>query len=145
MGKKAKVIGAAAGVAAAATAAVVVTRKGAAKKITDKVTETVKAAKKRAAAAKKKAIEQRKAAVQRTKAEPKKAVAEPSMVIYHVMKSGDQWSVQADGAARASSLHPNKKEALAAARVLAASKAPSQLVIHRVDGSVQDTRTYEPE
>lgn len=65
--------------------------------------------------------------------------------IYHVKRAGRHWAVHAEGAARASSLHPTKKEAVAAGRALASERRPSELLIHRLDGSVQDTRSYEKE
>lgn len=111
MGKKARMIGAAAGVAAAATAAVVVSRKPELKKkLGDAASRMVS-----------------------------------RMTVYHVKRSGDRWAVEIEGAARASSLHATKKEALAAARDFASNKRPSQLVIHRVDGTIQDTHSYEKE
>lgn len=65
--------------------------------------------------------------------------------VYHVKRAGEQWAVQAEGAARASSLHATKKEAVAAGRLLASGRRPSELLIHRVDGSEQDSHSYEKE
>lgn len=114
MGKKGKIIGAAAGVAAAAaatTAAVMASRSPELKK---KIKDA--------------------AGRLRTK-----------LTIYHVLRSGEQWAVELEGASRASSLHPTKREAVSTARTLASERRPSQLVIHRLDGSVQDSHTYDPE
>ncbi len=114
MGKKGRIIGAAAGVAAAAaatTAAVIANRNPELrKKIGDAASRMVSRSK-----------------------------------TYHVKKSGDQWAIELEGASRATSLHATKKEAVSAARDLAAGKRPSQLVIHRVDGTIQDSHTYEKE
>lgn len=65
--------------------------------------------------------------------------------VYHVAPTDDGWEVKLENAVRATSKHGTKRDAVNAARALATSKAPSQLVIHRVDGSIQDTHTYELE
>jgi hypothetical protein len=64
--------------------------------------------------------------------------------VYHVLWTEEQWKVEAEGATRATSLHNTKDEALAAARELAQAQTPSQIVVHRMDGSVQTQYTYEP-
>ena len=63
--------------------------------------------------------------------------------VYHVKPDGEGWVVKGDGAERAVSTHDTKKEALTAARELAHGKAPSQLVVHKSDGSVQEKFTYD--
>ena len=50
-----------------------------------------------------------------------------------------------DGASRASSVHSTKKEAVAEARDLAASQAPSELHIYKQDGELDDSHSYEPD
>ncbi len=65
--------------------------------------------------------------------------------IYHVRSRDDGWAVEAQGAKQASSTHKNKRQAVKAARALAADHAPSQLVIHRADDSVQKEHTYAVE
>lgn len=65
--------------------------------------------------------------------------------ILHVRPGDDDWIVATDGAKQASSRHDTKRLAVKAARDLAASKAPSRLVIHRRDGSVQKEHAYEPD
>ncbi|HVS16100.1 MAG TPA: DUF2188 domain-containing protein [Thermoanaerobaculia bacterium] len=62
--------------------------------------------------------------------------------IYHVVPSNDRWEVRTEGAQRATSVHETKREAVAAARQLARGKEPSQLVVHRLDGTVQDSFVY---
>ncbi len=52
------------------------------------------------------------------------------------------WEVAASGSDKNAEVLPNKKEAVKAARALAQELAPSQLVIYRQDGTVQDTVTY---
>lgn len=70
---------------------------------------------------------------------------EQPLKVFHVLPANDGWSVKAEGAQRAASTHSTKKEALDAARELVKSKEPSQLIIHRLDGSVQDAHTYQVE
>ena len=65
--------------------------------------------------------------------------------IYHVKSDGDEWAVTAEGAARASSRHGTKKEAVEAVRALVNVRRPSRLVIHRADGAVQREHEYEME
>ena len=62
--------------------------------------------------------------------------------VFHVLPTDDGWSVKAEAAERASSTHTTKKEALEAARGLVKSHEPSQLIIHRLDGTVQDAHVY---
>jgi len=53
------------------------------------------------------------------------------------------WKVEAEGARRASSVHRTKAEAVAAAKELARSKAPSQVLVYKKDDlSVQEEKTY---
>lgn len=65
-------------------------------------------------------------------------------VIYHVTPDGDGWSVKGEGAKGAVSRQPTKKEAVSAAREVAQANAPSRLVIHRQDGSIQRAHEYDP-
>jgi poly(hydroxyalkanoate) granule-associated protein len=65
------------------------------------------------------------------------------VAVYSVVARGDGWAVEKEGAERTVSLHPTKDEALEAARAVAANHKPSELVVHRKDGSVQDTVVYE--
>lgn len=63
--------------------------------------------------------------------------------VYSVTARGDRWAVEKRGAERAVSVHPTRDEALERARALAAEHRPSELVVHRKDGSVQDTFAYD--
>lgn len=65
-------------------------------------------------------------------------------VVYHVAADGDEWTLMAEGAKRASSRHATKKDAISAGRELANAKKPSRLVIHKSDGTVQRTHEYVP-
>lgn len=64
------------------------------------------------------------------------------LTVYHVLPLDDGWSIKMEGAEEASSHHDTKKAALDAARELVKSREPSQLVIHRQDGTIQDAHTY---
>lgn len=73
------------------------------------------------------------AVVRKTNSEPR----------YHVKAVDGSWVVKAERGIGEESRHGTKREAVDAGRELATSKAPSELVIHRMDGTVQDTRRYE--
>jgi|SRR5215211_1521952 hypothetical protein len=63
---------------------------------------------------------------------------------YAVLPHADGgWKVQAEVAARASSVHRTKPEAVAAGKELARRQAPSQLLVYKKDGlEVQEEQTY---
>ena len=52
------------------------------------------------------------------------------------------WRVQAEGTSRATSVHKTKNEAVASGKRLARSRPPSQLLVYKQDGSVQEEQTY---
>lgn len=63
--------------------------------------------------------------------------------VYHVVPSGEGWIVKREGAARPSTRWIEHKQAAVNRGVeLAKSNKPSQLVIHRADGTIQGERTY---
>ena len=55
---------------------------------------------------------------------------------YHVIMRESAWSVKRGGASRATSIHKTQEEAIAAARKMASKHGPSELVIHRKDGTI---------
>ncbi|HKH12471.1 MAG TPA: DUF2188 domain-containing protein [Rubrobacter sp.] len=57
-------------------------------------------------------------------------------------REGGGWSVQAEGASRATSVHDAKEEAVSRARKLAGDRRPSQLLVYKQDGTVQTEQTY---
>lgn len=63
--------------------------------------------------------------------------------VYYVTAREDGWMVGKEGVEDAISVEPNKEKALERARQLAHSHAPSRLHVYRMDGSIQDTFTYE--
>jgi len=65
--------------------------------------------------------------------------------VYHVQPEGDDWVVKGEGAKRASSRHDTKNDAVSAGRETAKKRLPSQLVVHKADGSVDTSYSYEKE
>lgn len=61
---------------------------------------------------------------------------------FHVVPHDEGWAVEKEGAARASSVHATKAEATKTGRERAKAGASGRLVIHRQDGTVQDTFSY---
>ncbi|MBA2512612.1 MAG: DUF2188 domain-containing protein [Rubrobacter sp.] len=57
-------------------------------------------------------------------------------------REGGRWSVQAEGASRATSVHDSKDEAVSKAKRLAGDRRPSQLLVYKNDGTVQTEQTY---
>jgi len=64
------------------------------------------------------------------------------VAVYSVSAREEGWAVEKQGTGTVS-LHPTKDEALEAARALAGENRPAELVVHRKDGTVQDTVVYE--
>ncbi|HEX6746456.1 MAG TPA: phasin family protein [Longimicrobium sp.] len=65
------------------------------------------------------------------------------VAVYSVVAREEGWAVEKKGAERAVSVHATKDEALEAARALAGNHRPAELVVHRKDGTVQDTVVYD--
>lgn len=63
--------------------------------------------------------------------------------IYHVMPENGEWKVQLKGGKRATSRHPTKTEAIAKATQLARAPQTVHVVIHRRNGTVQQSHTYK--
>ncbi len=70
------------------------------------------------------------------------AAGEGERRVYHVTPDEAGWKVALEGADGAVSVHPAKGEAVKAARELAHRTEPSQVVIHRQDGTIQTHHTY---
>lgn len=62
--------------------------------------------------------------------------------VYEVYPSGEQWAVRRRGAERADSLWSKKQDAIDRGVELAKANHPSQLIIKRRDGTIEDERTY---
>lgn len=77
------------------------------------------------------------------KAAPKPTAPKAAATVYHVVPHTDGWAVEKEGASRATSVHGTKAEAVSAGRDLAKAAEPGRLVLHRQDGTIQDTYSYE--
>lgn len=64
---------------------------------------------------------------------------------YHVIMRQSGWSVKRAGASRATSVHETQEEAIAAARKIASKHQPSELVIHRKDGTIASREVIKSE
>ena len=73
----------------------------------------------------------------------RRKAAEPQS--WSVRPADDGWLVARDGHSENGSRHATKKDAISAGRRIAASRAPSTLVLHYADGRVQKRLTYEAE
>lgn len=62
---------------------------------------------------------------------------------YSVIAQPDgKWRVEADDAHRATSVHQAKDEAVQKAKELARGQQPSQVLVYKQDGEIQDEQTY---
>jgi hypothetical protein len=60
----------------------------------------------------------------------------------HIRAGDEGWDLTADGSEKPAQTFDTKKDAIDAGREAAAKAAPSDLVIHRRDGSVQRSHAY---
>ncbi len=72
------------------------------------------------------------------------AKAAAPRVVYHVATADEGWKVERQGTKAPVSTHATKDEALEAARTVAQTTTPSQVVVHRMDGTIQTNYTYDP-
>ena len=63
--------------------------------------------------------------------------------VFHVAPNDEGWIVTVEGEDEPISEHGTKKEAVSAARKTAKAKAPSELVVHKQDRSVQESFSYD--
>jgi hypothetical protein len=59
----------------------------------------------------------------------------------HVVPHGDEWAVEREGGARATSVHSTQADAIEAGRALA-QRDEVELLVHAQDGSIRDRSTY---
>ena len=59
-----------------------------------------------------------------------------------VAQPDDGWIVETGEAGQVSSIHRTKDEAVKSARDLARAHEPSQMLVYKLDGTVQTERTY---
>ena len=62
--------------------------------------------------------------------------------VTHVFKRGEEWIVRTAGATQPISTHPTKGEAVRAAVSMAHENEPSQVKIHKEDGTFEEERTF---
>ncbi|MFB6231704.1 MAG: phasin family protein [Salinibacter sp.] len=74
--------------------------------------------------------------------EERRAAATEERVL-HVVPNDEGWVVTIEGDEEYASSHDTKKEAVSAARDTAREHAPSQLVVHKQDRSVQESFSYD--
>lgn len=63
--------------------------------------------------------------------------------VFAVTMGETGWQVARDGTELPLSIHPTKEQALEAARAAAAEAVPSLVHVHRKDGTLQDTLTFD--
>ena len=63
--------------------------------------------------------------------------------VFHVVPSDEGWMVTVEGEPDPVSTHGNKKDAVSDARETAKAQAPSTLVLHKQDRSVQESFSYD--
>lgn len=73
----------------------------------------------------------------------KQGTAAQARTTFRVTPREDGWAVMKEGSERAASVHETKKEAVESGRERAKGQAPSQLVVYKQDGGVQETLTYD--
>jgi poly(hydroxyalkanoate) granule-associated protein len=64
--------------------------------------------------------------------------------VYHVVTADEGWKVELEGSTKPLATYPTKDEALDGARDVAQANEPSQVVVHRMDGTIQTNYTYDP-
>jgi poly(hydroxyalkanoate) granule-associated protein len=74
--------------------------------------------------------------------EERRAAATEERVL-HVVPNDEGWIVTVEGEDEPESKHGTKKEAVSAARDTAKEQAPSKLVVHKQDRSVQESFSYD--
>lgn len=62
---------------------------------------------------------------------------------YHVVTAEEGWKVELEGTDKALSTHGTKDEAVDAARTVAGKNLPSKVVVHKMDGTIQNNFTYD--
>lgn len=65
-----------------------------------------------------------------------------SRTVYHVSPHGSGWKVQREGASRPARTFETKPPAESYARRVAKNNKPSQVVVHRQDGTIETEWTY---
>lgn len=72
-----------------------------------------------------------------------RAIKRKGPTVIRVEPAPESWQLRVSRDEQATRVFGTKKEAVSAARQLAHQRAPSELVIHRADGSVQARHAYD--
>jgi poly(hydroxyalkanoate) granule-associated protein len=83
-----------------------------------------------------------KAAPRATRPRTEKTGSTSETTVYHLLPKEDQWAVRREGEDRNLRVLDTKREALDVAREIAQAHEPSRLVVHRADGTIQDSFNY---
>lgn len=62
---------------------------------------------------------------------------------YHVVTADEGWDVKLEGTTKPLANHATKDEAVDAARKLAGKNLPSMVVVHKMDGTIQNNYSYD--
>jgi len=62
---------------------------------------------------------------------------------FHLLPRDEDWVVRSEGSDEDLSWHDTKESAVEAGRGIARAHEPSRLVVHRADGTIQNSYTYE--
>ena len=68
-----------------------------------------------------------------------------ALEIFHVTPHDEGWKLMREGTAKPVSVHSTKDEAMTAAREVAKKAEPSQVVVHKMDGTIQSQFGYGEE
>lgn len=63
--------------------------------------------------------------------------------VYHVVPDGSDWRVKVEGSALSGRKFSDKDDAISYARRQAKANRPSQVVVHKSDGTIQTEWTYD--
>ena len=69
--------------------------------------------------------------------------ASPARPVFAVKAREEGWAVVQEGVGAPVAVHATKEEAVEKGRALAGEQAPSQLVVYKKDGTIQDTIEYD--
>ena len=61
---------------------------------------------------------------------------------YHVVPRDDGWAVKKSGSSRASAIRESKTAAVQKAKSLSKNNSPSELFVHRANGTTGEKHTY---
>lgn len=74
----------------------------------------------------------------------KESSAKPTKTtVFHLVSADEGWAIKKEGTKTPVSTHSTKKEALDVARTTAQAAQPSRLVIHKQDGTIQESVSYD--